>query len=122
MLFARSPLSWFCRREAPEVVISDGLKPRAAPQSTCVPPTCVRPLPRGPLQRPRRLSDRLFRGDEFAAPNVAEGSIAYFRWPEQQTFDRSSMGPVTRRVRESLESHVNQPLAPSAPPSRPGER
>ena len=74
----------------------------------------------GPARR--KNIDWLLRGDKNRTADVADGSIAYFRWPEQQTFDRSSMGPVTRRVREGLQSHVNQPLAPSAPPSRPGER
>jgi len=70
------------------------------------------------------MCDLLLWGDEFTAADVASGSKAYFCRPEQQTFERSSqsLGPVTCRVRESLQSHVNQPLAPSAPPSRPGER
>jgi len=32
------------------VVTSDGLKPCAAPQSPCVPPTSIYPLLRGPLR------------------------------------------------------------------------
>jgi len=57
------------------MVTSDGLKPRAAPQSPCVPPTCGCPLLREHLRGPRCLSDRLLRGDEFTAANVADGSL-----------------------------------------------
>ena len=56
------------------MVSSDGLKPRAAPQSPCVPPTSVCPLLRGPLRGPRYLCDRPLRGDEFRAAYVADGS------------------------------------------------
>jgi hypothetical protein len=38
--------------EAAEVVASDDLKPRATPQSPCVPPTCVCLLLRGHLRGP----------------------------------------------------------------------
>jgi len=58
------------------MVTSDGLQPRAAPQSPCVPPISVRPLLRGRLRGPRGLYDRLLRGDEFTAAYVADGSKA----------------------------------------------
>ena len=92
------------------MVTSDGLKPRAAPQSTCVPPTCVRPLPRGPLRRPRRLSDRLFRGDEFAAPNVAEGSIPQFQVRRKQSVAR----PDPSRTRRATASPCSADIRASA--------
>ena len=47
---------------------SDGLKPRAAPQSPCVPPTSVCPLLRGHLRGPRWIRGRPLQGDEFTAP------------------------------------------------------
>jgi len=58
------------------VVTSDGLKPYAAAQSPCVPPTCGCPLLRGHLRGPRGLCDRLLRGDEFTAAYVAEASAS----------------------------------------------
>ena len=58
------------------MVTSDGLKPCAAPQSPCVPPTSICPLLRGHLRGPRGLCDRLLRGDEFTGSYVAEGSTA----------------------------------------------
>lgn len=56
--------------------VSDGLKPRAQPQSPCVPPTCVCSLLRGHLRGPLCSRDRPLRGDEFVTANVAEGSKA----------------------------------------------
>jgi len=61
------------------MVTSDVLKPRAAPQSPCLPPTSACPLLRGPLRGPRCLSDWLLRGDEFTAAYVADGSLAASR-------------------------------------------
>ena len=64
------------------MVISDGLKPHAAPQSPCVLPTSVCPLLRGHFRGPRCMRDRLLRGDEFGAVNVAEGSKAVSRFAD----------------------------------------
>ena len=59
-----------------EVMTSDGLKPRAAPQSPRVPPACVCPLTQEHRREQRCIWDRPLRGDEFTATYVADGSAA----------------------------------------------
>jgi len=70
------------------VVTSDVLKPCAAPQSPCVPPTCGCPLLREHLRGPWCLCDRLLRGDEFTAANVADGSKGMVRGVQERSLAR----------------------------------
>jgi len=53
------------------VVTSDVLKPRAAAQSSCVPPTCGCPLLRGHLRGPRGLCGT------FAGFGAVDADIVY---------------------------------------------
>ena len=53
------------------MVTSDGLKPSAAPQSPCVPPTSVCPLLRGHLRGPRGLCGT------FAGFGAVDADIVY---------------------------------------------
>ena len=71
----RAAARWLAR-ETPELVTSDGLKRRTAPQLPCVPPACVCPMLRGHLRGPWCLRDRPLRGDDSRTANVADGSLA----------------------------------------------
>ena len=90
-------------REAPEVVSLHGLKPRAAPQSPCMPPTGVCPLLRGLLQGAAYGSERPLRGDEFRTANVGSGSGARLRALEKQSPERR--GPPRAKSNDRGTSH-----------------
>jgi len=91
------------------VVSLHGLKPRAAPQSPCMPPTGVCPLLRGLLQGAAYGSERPLRGDEFRTANVGSGSGARLRALEKQSPERrgppraKSNGRGTSHSRHSRE-------------------
>ena len=82
-------------RDASEVVTSDGLKPRATPQSPCVPPTSACPLLRGHLRGPRCLCDRPLLGGDFTAANVADGSIPSVQFHELNDTLRTFVLPAS---------------------------
>ncbi len=75
-----------------EVVTSDGLKPRAAPQSPFVPPTCGCPLLRGHLREPKCLCDRPLRGRRVQGSICRCGSKAALRFVRKRSLAANAGG------------------------------